>query len=77
MTTYEIYRQMTEMIPVYEQCIREYFEHQNYKVYCVFLSVSSEEDGTYFADIEVGGSPEKYRRYYGVYSLKALQKIMA
>ncbi len=75
-TNYEIYRQMMEMIPIYERLITEYFEHRDYKVYTVFLSVANEETGTYFADIEVGGSSKRYHRYYGEYSLDALSKIM-
>lgn len=73
---YLVYREMFDVIPGYEERIRKYFESKDYTVYCVFLNVANEEERTYFADIEVGGSPEKYRRYYGVYSLNALERIM-
>ena len=75
---YKVYCEMTDAIPDLENRIRKALETSkvNYTIYTVFLSVSSEEEGTYFCDIEYGGSPEKYKRIYGNYTREAIEKFI-
>ena len=69
---HDIYREMNDAIPELEKAITEYYETRGYVVYTVFLSVSNEANREYFCDIEVGGSPEKYKRIYGRKTQKTL-----
>jgi len=71
---YQVYKAMMEMRGILEPRIRSYYEEQGYTVYCVYLSVADEETRTFFVDIEVGGSPEKYFRIYGKKTAEALRK---
>ena len=45
------------------------------KIYNVYVSVGDEDEGTYFIDVEIGGSPETYNRWYGYYTLPRLKRI--
>lgn len=71
---YQIYTAMYEQARILESAIRRYYEEREYTVYCVYLAVADEEKKTYFVDIEVGGSPEKYHRIYGEKTADALRK---
>lgn len=71
---YQIYTAMYEQAKILENAIRRYYEERDYTIYCVYLAVANEEERTYFVDIEVGGSPEKYRRIYGEKTAEALRK---
>lgn len=73
--TFEIYCEMYEKANDYSKRIREKFEKKGLKVYSDFVSVAEEETRTYFCDIEIGGSPETYKRYYGRISEKNLEKL--
>lgn len=71
---YEIYTTMMMQAEILERAIRRYYEEREYTIYSVFLAVQNEEERTYFVDIEVGGSPEKYCRIYGEKTSEALRK---
>lgn len=71
---YQIYTAMYKQAEVLEKAIRRYYEERDYTVYCVYLAVASEEERTFFVDIEVGGSSEKYHRIYGDKTADALCK---
>ena len=75
---FQIYTAMYEQAKVLEKAIRRYYEERGYTIYCVYLAVADEEERTFFVDIEVGGSPEKYHRIYGEKTAEALKnKYMA
>jgi len=72
---FETYCDMYEKSLDFQKRIRDAFEKKGLKVYCSYVAVSEESTRTYFCDIEVGGSPETYKRYYGQISEKDLEKL--
>lgn len=72
---YAIYNEMYEKSLEFSKKIREKFERKGLKVYSDYVSVSDEETKRYFCDIEIGGSPETYRRYRGVFTESFLEKL--
>lgn len=71
---YLIYQQMFEEAQELEKKIRAALELLGLTVYCVYIAVGKEEEKQFFTDIEYGGSPEKYRRYRGLYTKEQLTK---
>lgn len=61
----------------------QYFEDEickalaktSFKVYTIYVVVGDEEEGTYFLDVEIGGSPETYKRWYGFYTEERIRKM--
>lgn len=72
MSNYETYREMYETSQKLEKAVRAYYEKKGYKVYSAYVSVGKEDERLYFVDIEVGGSPDLYKRIYGLKSEDAL-----
>ena len=73
---YDLYREMQDMA----QYLMDMIEHNlsvvfDGTIYNVYVSVGDIEEKTYFCDIEIGGSPEKYNRWYGYYTIERLKKI--
>lgn len=71
---HETYIKMFAMIPEMEKRIREKYEKSGFSVYCVFLAVSDEEKQSYFLDLEIGGSAEKYKHIRNVYTTEEIEK---
>lgn len=71
---YAVYNEMFKAIPELEKKVENHFKDRT--IYGIFFSVADEENRKYFVDIEVGGSPETYRRIYGTYTLAQLAPIM-
>ena len=61
----------------FEEQVKAYYEKQGYKVYCceVWLEINYPE-GT-FVDIEIGGSPEKYRHIRGYKTQEWIEDLKA
>lgn len=72
---FAIYDEMYNKSLEFSKRIRENFESKGLKVYSDFVAVENEEEKTYFCDIEVGGSPETYKRYRGKITESNLEKL--
>lgn len=71
---YAIYRDMLDESKDLEEEIRTALEKLDVTIYTVYVSVGDENTRQFFADIEYGGSPEKYRRYRGLYTKAQLER---
>lgn len=58
---YNIYREMYNKTFIYTDDLVTKYSNLGYTVYTVFISVVDEETRSYFVEIEIGGSPEKYK----------------
>ena len=58
---YDIYNDMYNKSFNYTKALTDKYEKSGYTVYTVFIAVSDELTRTYFVEIEIGGSPEKYK----------------
>lgn len=58
----------------FEVEIRKALAKTSFKVYTIYVAVGDEE-GTYFLDVEIGGSPETYKRWYGFYTEERIRKM--
>lgn len=79
MTDRERYNKYCEMYDKYfkftDDITLKYFD-KGYTVYTVFLAVDNAEKGTYFVEIEIGGSPEKYKHIRTTMTESEILKII-
>ena len=64
------YRDITTYL---EEQIKNYYVKRDFTVYCVWLWWQDKEQ-KYFVDIEIGGSPLKYKHIKGYYDYKTLDE---
>ena len=69
------YREAMKQAQFFENEIRKILALKSVKVYNVYVSVGDEREGTYFLDVEIGGSPETYKRWYGYYTEERIRKM--
>lgn len=69
------YREALKTAQYFEDEIRKVLAKKPVKVYNVYVTVGDEQEGTYFMDVEIGGSPEKYKRWYGYYTAQRIRKM--
>ena len=69
------YREAMKQAEYFEDEIRKVLAKKPVKIYNVYVSVGDEEEGTYFLDVEIGGSPEAYKRWYGYYTAERIYKM--
>ena len=74
---YNIYNEMYNKCFEYQDKLTGIYLERGYNVYCVYISVSDEETRSYFVDIEIGGSPEKYSHIRRTMTEEQLLKLMA
>ena len=75
MSRYIDYSEALQKAQYFEDKIREALSKLTVKVYNVYVAVGDEEEGTFFLDVEIGGSPETYKRWYGFYSEERIRKM--
>lgn len=66
---------MKEKADIMRQAIEKKLATMDVTVYNVDLFTGDEREGTYFIDVEIGGSPEKYKRWYGYMVETKIRKI--
>jgi len=75
MSRYIDYCEALQKAQYFEDEIRKALAKTSFKVYTVYVAVGDEEGGTYFLDVEIGGSPETYKRWYGHYTEERIRKM--
>ena len=58
---YNTYSEMYDKTFTYTSDLVIKYSNLGYTVYTVFIAVADEETRSYFVEIEIGGSPEKYK----------------
>lgn len=69
------YREAFKTAEYFEDEIRKVLAKKPVKVYNVYVSVGDESEGTYFLDVEIGGSFEEYNRWYGYFTAEKIRKM--
>lgn len=72
---YSLYQEAYKTAQYFEDEIRKVLAKKPVKVYNVYVAVGDEDEGTYFLDVEIGGSPETYKRWYGYYTAERIRKM--
>lgn len=75
MSRYIVYTEAFIKAQQLEDEIRKALAKTSFKVYSVYVAVGNEFEGTYLLDVEIGGSPEAYKRWYGFYTEERIRKI--